>query len=214
MPVLFFDTETTGKANFRAPNVDPSQPDLVQLGAILYDDDRRELATVDVIVQPEDWSVPVEASNVHGIPDALARRAGILLANTVYTFRDLVHVADRIVAHNIVFDELIMDRASARVDLSAAQKVTPIWSKKHKLVCTMQAATPIAKVPSKRPMHNQDYKWPRLEECMKVFFNEGLEGAHNALVDVRACARIYWHLMDTGVLSPESGRKAKAVYDA
>lgn len=213
MPVLFFDTETTGKANFRAPNISPEQPSLVQLGVLLEDDDGRELATIDCIIKPEDWVVPVEASNVHGIPHDLAMRAGIMLPNAIYMFRDLLYVADTIVAHNIVFDELVMDRACAMVDVAAGQPVTYPFSKRHKLICTMREATPIAKVRSKRPMHKDDYKWPSLSECSQRFFNKDIEGAHNALVDVRVCRDIYWHLKEIGGINDKTGRQAKNVYD-
>lgn len=38
-------------------------------------------------------------------------------------------------------------------------------------------------------------KPPKLEECIRHFFDEALEGAHDALVDVRACARVHRHLI-------------------
>ena len=37
-------------------------------------------------------------------------------------------------------------------------------------------------------------KPPKLEECIKHFFNETLEGAHDAMVDLAACSRVYFHL--------------------
>ena len=214
--LLFFDTETTGKADFKKASVDPAQPNLVQLGAILVDGEtRRELMTVDVIVKPDDWTIPVEAANVHGIPQELAERVGILHSNAVYTFRDLLFVADTVVAHNIQYDELVMDRACAVTDLAAGEpSFTYPFGSKHRLVCTMREATDIAKVPSRRPMHRQDYKWPSLAECSERFFGKGIEGAHNALVDVRVCKDIYFYLADQGVITERSGRRAKNLYDA
>jgi hypothetical protein len=35
-----------------------------------------------------------------------------------------------------------------------------------------------------------------LAECVKHFFGEDLAGAHDALVDVRACARVFFRLRD------------------
>jgi len=41
-------------------------------------------------------------------------------------------------------------------------------------------------------------KPPKLEECIRHFFNEELDGAHDAMVDVRACRRVYFHLQTMG----------------
>ena len=38
------------------------------------------------------------------------------------------------------------------------------------------------------------YKSPNLAETVRHFFDEEIEGAHDALVDARASGRIYWHL--------------------
>jgi DNA polymerase-3 subunit epsilon len=40
-------------------------------------------------------------------------------------------------------------------------------------------------------------KPPKLEECIQHFFSEELPGAHDALIDARACARVYFHLKTT-----------------
>ena len=37
-------------------------------------------------------------------------------------------------------------------------------------------------------------KSPKLEECIEHFFGEKLSGAHDAMVDVGACKRVYFNL--------------------
>lgn len=37
-------------------------------------------------------------------------------------------------------------------------------------------------------------KWPTLQELHTFLFGVGFEGAHDALVDVRACAKCYWEI--------------------
>jgi len=37
-------------------------------------------------------------------------------------------------------------------------------------------------------------KPPKLEECIRHFFGEELDGAHDAMVDVVACRRVFFHL--------------------
>jgi DNA polymerase-3 subunit epsilon len=61
----------------------------------------------------------------------------------------------------------------------------------------MEAAAPIVNLPPTERMLAAGFnkpKAPKLEECIHHFFGETLAGAHDALVDVRACARVYFHL--------------------
>src|SRR5690554_3213206 len=123
MYALIFDTETTGKANFKAPAVDPCQPTLVQLGALLVDvDEREDVASVDLIVFPSNWTIPQDAAMVHGITQGKAERVGVNLDTAVNAFRDLLDMADVGVAHNIVFDKLVMERAAAMVNLAMEEE--------------------------------------------------------------------------------------------
>lgn len=201
MLALIFDTETTGKAAFNKPSVDPVQPNLVQLGALLVDlESGKEYAAVDLIVYPSNWDVPQEAALIHGVSTGLAKRTGVNLDTAVNVFLDLVDVADVVVAHNIAFDRIIMERASAMVALARGEEVVDPFEGKA-LFCTMRAATPIVKKKGRRPLHAEDYKWPKLAECVEFFFNEELENAHSAIVDCRAAARILVKMSQDGLIT-------------
>ena len=68
---------------------------------------------------------------------------------------------------------------------------------KKPVFCTMEAACSVVNLPPTAKMlaagiHRP--KSPKLEECVKHFFNEDLQGAHDAMVDVAACRRVYLHL--------------------
>ena len=108
----------------------------------------------------------------------------------VRAFADLLGVADTLVAHNIQFDADVLDIAYLR--LRGRPKSEP-----GTRFCTMEAAAPIVNLPPTERMIATGFnkpKAPKLEECIKHFFGETLDGAHDALVDVRACARVYFHL--------------------
>jgi NAD(P)-dependent dehydrogenase (short-subunit alcohol dehydrogenase family) len=61
--VLFYDTETSGLPMFGQPSEHPDQPHVVQLGACLVDlDPWQTLATLDVMVRPEGWTIPDEVA--------------------------------------------------------------------------------------------------------------------------------------------------------
>jgi DNA polymerase-3 subunit epsilon len=200
MLALIFDTETSGKAAFKEPSVSPLQPNLVQLGCLLVDlESGKEHAAVDLIVFPSSWDIPQEAALIHGVSTGLAKRTGVNLDTAVNIFLDLVDVCDVVVAHNIAFDRIIMERATAMVNLANGDEVIDPFDGKA-LFCTMRAATPIVKKKSRRPLHDQDYKWPKLAECVEFFFQEELENAHSAIVDCRACARILIEMASKGLI--------------
>jgi DNA polymerase III epsilon subunit-like protein len=64
----------------------------------------------------------------------------------------------------------------------------------------MHAATPVCKILHAKPRHDQDYKWPKLSEAYRYFFGRALEGAHDALVDVKACRDVYFEMKRLGVV--------------
>lgn len=187
--IIFFDTETTGLPDWRMPIDHECQPHIVQIACILTEDDGRERASLNLIVDPG-VAIPDGAARVHGITNEVAARCGVPAAVAVKTFANLLAAADVLVAHNIKFDAALLDTAYAR--LGGQPKKQP-----DTRFCTMDAATPIVNLPPTDRMIAAGFtkpKAPKLSECVKHFFNEELAGAHDALVDVRACARIYFHM--------------------
>jgi DNA polymerase-3 subunit epsilon len=185
MTILFFDTETTGKIDRRKPPQDDAQPDLVQLAAILTDDTLTEIASINCIVFPTYWDIPDEAANVHGIRQEKAEAFGLSLPTAITAFCEFADIANRFVAHNSEFDVVIIQRALARLK----RDIDPFEGKEVR--CTMKAAKPVLKLPNRNPGVSDPYKFPKLEECIRHFFNEGIENAHDALADVRATIRLY-----------------------
>ena len=170
--ILFFDTETTGLPRFKEPSDDSRQPHLIQIAALLCDFNGNDVETLSTIVKPGDNAVmESEAYAAHGISLARAR-------------------ATEIVGHNVSFDKRIMRIASARWLGSK-------WSTELPTFCTMRRSQAIVDLPPTPAMVRANRNWPKppkLVECMKHFFNEGLDGAHDALIDVTACKRVYFHL--------------------
>lgn len=188
---LFYDTETTGLINFKRRSHDPSQPHLVQLAALLMDDEGNEIQSLSVIIEPNGYEIPKEASDVHGITTEFAKKVGIPLEYAVMPFLNMAHKANQLVAHNISFDNRVIKIAKKRLpDIKFPEMTATNF-------CTMNKSKSIVNLPATPKMIAAGFtgpKVPKLEECIKHFFDEELEGAHDALVDVRACARVYYHL--------------------
>ncbi len=195
--ILFWDTETTGLPAWNRPNNDPAQPWIMQLAMLLTEDDGTERASISVIVQPGLGAIldPV-AIETHGITAEVAARCGISSLAAVSLWDRFAGMARTLVAHNDSFDVRLMEIAWLR----AYGPDKPSLADRHGLrdrFCTMRAATPVVNLPPTEKMLAAGFtkpKPPRLAECVRHFFNEDLVGAHDAMADVRACARVFFHL--------------------
>lgn len=189
MSVLAFDSETTGLSLSREKPSHPRQPHLVQLGAALYDNDKVERAYLSLIIKPDGWIIPEGAAEVHGITTEMALAYGVPLIVALAAFNHLVKLADTWIGHNVDFDVKILMAAFHR-----ANRPFPLMNPR----CTKDLADPYTKLPPTERMITAGFGWknkpPKLIECIKFFFDEELPGAHDALVDARACARVFFEI--------------------
>jgi len=187
--LVFYDTETNGLWKDALPLEHPAQPKLVQLSAILVSYAGVVLSQLDAVVKPDGWSIPTAASDVHGITQAIAEEKGEALVDVLRKFNELTKAAQRRVGHNEAFDDKIIRHA-----WKVCKRVGQLPEQRS---CTMIMARDVVKLPSNRP--GGEYKWPNLGATYKFLFDRDLEGAHNSLVDVKACLAIYQELKKRGV---------------
>ncbi|MGM0858620.1 MAG: exonuclease domain-containing protein [Pseudomonadota bacterium] len=184
-PVLFFDSETTGLPDWKSPSDSEHQPHLAQLGAILADaDTRKEMATLDVIVKPDGWTIPDEVAEIHGITTEKAIAEGIPEREALDMFIDLYRRCDIRVAHNTTFDNRIIRIAMKRFapDVIANDE----WKDRERYYCTLMNAR---KLFGGKDGHT-------LSEVYERLTGKTLENAHSAMADTRACMEINWHMLD------------------
>jgi DNA polymerase-3 subunit epsilon len=194
MKALIFDTETTNFVNFKTPPEHDSQPDIVQIAALLCEGVPNgsfiKRASLDFVVIPNK-AVSAGAAATHGIGDQTIRDYGVSPQVALSAFQGLLEQADVLVAHNMTFDASVLRTAWHRtfgVDLRSLLG-------EKRAFCTMKAATPVCKILKANARHREDYKWPTLSQAHEFFFGIGVDGAHDALIDAAACARIYFELM-------------------
>lgn len=186
--ILSYDLESTGFINKSAPLHDPSQPRLVQLGAILDHDDGVEAMRLDITIYCD--NIPIKASDIHGITTEMSKRIGVNEAKALDLFLDMVEVADVIVGQNVIDYDNVVITANAR-RIYESPDYEPFAGKE--VFDTMVVGQPICKLPSKSGYRG--FKRPNLTELHKFLFNgEGFEGAHTAIHDVLATRRCYYEL--------------------
>jgi len=187
---LFFDTETNGlPQSWNAPVTALSNwPRMVQIAWILFDEFGNELDGNDHIIKPDGFSIPSDASQVHGITTERAYEEGVELRSVLEEFDEQMGKADYLVAHNISFDEKIVGAEFLRNGMN--NSIPP----KQK-ICTMKGTTDYLEIPGP-----YGFKWPTLSELHEALFGVGFEEAHNAAADINATARCFWEARRLGIL--------------
>lgn len=188
---LAYDTETTGTHD---------NAEIAQLGMILFAPDRRVLGEFKSLVVPDGWTMSDETQAWHKaqgstVSQEACEKYGISLKSVLMLFNNWCNKADHLVAFNQKYD-------IGRIRYSADRLNIPL-NLPHKLDCAQEMATPIVKMPPTAKMiewgRGNQFKTPKLSEAYEFFFKETLSGAHDALADVRAAARIYFHILDQQV---------------
>lgn len=203
MRALIYDTETTGLPLWHDPSDDQRQPHIVQLAAILVDLERQKtMASLDLIVRPDGWTIPEEVAQIHGIGNECAERWGILEETALSAFLSLWHRADVRIAHNESFDARIIRIAMKRHLSDGPADLHEAW-KSGTAECTQKLATPILQIPATDKMvragFGHRYKSANLQEAYQHFYQVPFEGAHTAMADVQACAAVYYAIQGAKV---------------
>ena len=180
--ILVFDSETLGIPDWKSPSGGEDQPHIVQLAALLCDEETREVKqSMDVIVRPDGWEIPQDMTDIHGITNEYALEVGIPEKMAVAMFLELWRSCRLRVAHSTTFDNRIIRIATKRY---FSEEVQVNW-KEGDYFCTM--------INSRKIMGG---KQPTLEEAYQYFTGKTLENAHTAIADTNACMEIYWELSE------------------
>lgn len=187
---LFFDTETNGKAkNFNAPvtNLD-NWPRIAQLGWQLYDSNQILINEGSYLVKPDGWKIPKEKFFIdNNMSTERCEKFGKPIEEVLKIFFNDISKSDYLIAHNMNFDINVLG-----AELIRANKKMP---KDLIKICTMNESTNYCKLSGP-----YGYKWPTLTELHYKLFSIGFEGAHDALDDVKACAKSFFELKKRKVI--------------
>lgn len=192
---LVFDTETTGlPRDWNAPKSDFSNwPRVVQLAWHLYDEVGRLLEANDIIIRPDGFTIPYNATRVHGITTEYALEHGIPLTEALGIFAAVLEKSAILAGHNLNFDTTVLG-----VEYLRSGMADPIESKQVLDTCTEETAS-LCRLPGGK---GGKFKLPNLGELHNHLFGEGFDEAHNAAADVGATARCFLELLRTGHFAP------------
>lgn len=192
--ILFFDTETTGLPkswNAKESEVE-NWPRLVQLGWILADDSGKVIHEGNMIVKPNGFEIPEQASNVHGITTDIAVRDGKPIQNVIVDFSMDIAKSDAIVGHNILFDKKVVGAELYRLGFES------VFNEMHDKHCidTMTSSMNYCGIKNQYGR----VKWPKLIELYNFLFGKDFDNAHDAMADITATKDCYFELVNRGVI--------------
>jgi DNA polymerase III subunit epsilon len=179
---LVFDTETTGFLNRKLPANHPDQGRIVQIAAMLLDNNLDSMAAFSLLIKPDNWNIQPGAQKVHGISKELCEKHGVEIPLALSILSSLMLKAKYLVAFNLAFDKSMLEIEAELLQLSGHFN-----RPQENQFCVMEMTTPICKLPGKFP---NSYKWPKLEEAYNYFFGRKPDNTHDALGDVKATCEV------------------------
>jgi len=191
---LIFDTETTGlPKKWNAPITDSDNwPRCVQLAWQLHDSKGALISDHSYLIKPENFNIPFESEQIHGISTELANKIGVDLDEVLNKFISDLSSAGFIIGHNVKFDLNIIGAELFRINSDVNLLEKDILD-----TCTELTAN-ICKLPGGR---GGKFKFPTLIELYSFLFDESFSEAHNASADVEATARAFFELVRIGIIN-------------
>jgi len=182
---LFFDTETSGKFDFKSDYKDASQPWVCQVALVLSTEEKI-FSKIMFLIKSEGREITKGAQNVHNITIDECNRYGISEPTACYIIIETLLNSDLLVAHNVSFDKAMICNLLYRNDFKPEAEFFMSYDQ----YCTMEASTNLVKLPGRYGR----FKWPTLEELSYFLFKKKIEGAHDALVDTLVMRDCYYEI--------------------
>ena len=167
-------------------------PRMVQVAWLLCEEDGTIADEQSHIVYPDGYTIPPEVSRIHGITTEIAKKKGQPLPEVLSWFSEAVRRSELLVGHNVEFDRNVLAAEYVRSGQKIHIHSCPYF-------CTMKSTIDYCKIPY--PSGRKGNKWPKLMELHTMLFDCGFSDAHDALADVRACARCFFELKQRDALT-------------
>jgi DNA polymerase-3 subunit alpha len=193
---LVFDTETTGlPIDKKAPLTNfANWPRVVQIAWQLYDAVGNLLEAENHLVCPDGFTIPYNATKVHGITTEFAIQHGLPIREVLSKFNETLLKSRYLIGHNLEFDTSAVGCELLRAEMETTMFSIPVLD-----TCTETTAA-YCQLQGGR---GGRFKLPSLGELYRILFNESFSDAHNAAGDVEASARCFFELFRRGIFTSE-----------
>lgn len=184
---IVIDTESTGLTRLSFANKFNYKqwPRMVQIAWALVDDGAI-VERQSFIIQPNDYTIPAAATQIHGIRQEDAIKKGVPIESAMDRLQHAFAKCHCVIAHNINFDVGIIESEALRKDLRI--KIPT------KRVCTVHLGRQYLQ-------RNKGIKrggYPKLSQLYESLLGFTYSGQHDAANDVIACFHVYKKLSRLG----------------
>lgn len=188
--ILTIDVETTGLPKDRGASLADSKawPHIVGLTFLVSEDDGSGIDEYMCLISPDGYSIPADATAIHGITTAVARKYGYSSKAVLALLNEASHKCHTVVGHGLTFDYNVIMAEYYRLGYEPEIMLL-------KQYCTMERSTDFCNLPSKYDKP----KWPKLVELHTILFGEPFTGAHDSSVDARMTLKCYTELKKRGI---------------
>lgn len=167
MNIIVFDTETNGF---------PPSCRIIQMAWACYSFSGELLSSEVYLIRPDGWEIPVKKFWLdNGYSTEKNAQLGVPMRQVLLSLCGSLVNSQVAVAHNMDFDYPIIKSEMEKYGVTAGVNL--------RKVCTMKAWA-----------NHCGGKWPKLFELHEELFGEGFADAHDAMVDVFACARVFFEM--------------------
>lgn len=183
--ILFLDTETTGLPdrigfdNYYKPSLVEKYNNsrIIELAYVIVEDGKI-VKKVSNLIKPDNFKI--ENSNIHGIDQTKAQEEGIDISIVLNEFELDIKQVNCIIAHNLLFDINILLSECYRY---GKEDLINIINNVNKQCTMIQGKVKL----------NQ-YKYPKLIDLYKYYFNIEPVQEHRALSDTMLCIDCYFKM--------------------
>ena len=197
MRILVFDTETTGiiPKKSSTDEIIPLEqyPSIVQLSFIVYDTMTKTIVkSSDHIIDVAKYMpIPQVTIDVHNITNEISIEKGIPIRVAIQDFINELYCCDYLVAHNLNFDNTMINKELERMNLDSNKILQNEKLKRVERYCTMSKGRYLSKMDKTSPTGKTYFKSPRQYELHEHLFGTVPENLHNSYHDILVCLRIF-----------------------
>lgn len=189
-----YDLETSGLPAFNLPADDPSQPWIVELAAVLCEEDGTIVDEYESIVLPRGYVIPDDVAAIHGITTGKALAEGRPAEEVFERAHAMMRSARMTLSYGARFDEKLRRGHLRRLGLSDCFGEWPVG-------CIQPLATALCKIAPTAKMMASGRKWaktPKLIEAHEILLGKPFDDAHRAMPDCKAAARVLFECIRRG----------------
>lgn len=207
--ILFIDLETTGLVKnaqgFELPpeekypnyteNEHYNQSRIVQIGYVYCKNFHFEDISVDnissIIIKPNGFTIPIEASNIHGITTETANKEGTKSFDVFkHQLTPILKECDFIIGYNIFFDVNVLLNELYRSKFPITiNKINKLIDTQH-VLCTAILSKEYIIKKFRQSYFKKPHSIPSQKVVYKTLFNNDIQNAHNAKYDILATIQI------------------------